>query len=272
VPTPTIYPETLIPYPSPVKICTYNILEGGTGRIDPLAEVLRLAAADVVIIQEAWDASLFHKLADRLGMDRFLAENPANPHGSTGLLSRRPIRTAVNHAPLDKRLTRSAFHAVVEGGSDLPWLPLVGLHLHARETFADEAVRLAELPAIFDIAAALPGPHLLAGDFNTSHPDQVIDIAKLRPSSRQRIAGQNSELPRDVIRHVLARGYVDAHTLHRTPSAFDTTLTTAYPAMRVDFLFVTAGLASRLKSCDVFKPEMARFASDHFPVVAELDL
>src|SRR5208283_1969226 len=126
-----------------MKLMTYNILEGGTGRIDPLAEVIRLAGAEVVVLQETWDGELFHRLADRLGMDRFLAENPRNERGATGLLSRWEIREAVNHAALDGRITRSAFHAVLRGRSQKPEassqneLAMVGLHLHARETMAD---------------------------------------------------------------------------------------------------------------------------------------
>src|SRR3954471_16075858 len=92
---------------SPMRLLTYNIMEGGVGRIDPLAEVIRLADADLVVLQETWDAANFHKLADRLHMDRFLAETPKNPKGAPGLLSRLPIHEAVNHAPLDARLTRS---------------------------------------------------------------------------------------------------------------------------------------------------------------------
>src|SRR5271156_5743972 len=105
-----------------MKLLSYNILEGGEGRIDPLAEVIRLANPDIVILAEPWDERLFHKLADRLKMDRFLAESPRNPQGSTGLLSRLKIKEAVNHAPLDQRLTRSAFHAIVQtpAGKDLP--------------------------------------------------------------------------------------------------------------------------------------------------------
>jgi len=258
-----------------MRLMTYNILEGGVGRIDPLAEVIRLAGAEVVVLQETWDAANFHKLADRLGMDRFLADNPKNPKGATGLLTRLPLREAVNHAPLDSRLTRSAFHALVEIEPGRK-IPIVGLHLHARETMEDERIRLSELPAIFDIAAGLPRPHMMAGDFNTSHPEQQIDLAKLRPKSRERIRGQGDQLPREVIGQVLARGYVDAHAIHHAPvegdgkKAFDTSFTTAHPAMRVDFIFVTPELAGRVESCEVFKPEMARFASDHYPVLAEI--
>jgi len=255
-----------------MKLLSYNILEGGEGRIDPLAEVIRLANPDVVILAEPWDESLFHKLADRLKMDRFLAESPRDPHGSTGLLSRLKIKEAVNHAPLDPRLTRSAFHAIARtsAGSDLP---IIGLHLHARETVADEAVRLTELPAIFDIAALFHvRPHIIAGDFNAYHPQQIIDPAKLREKTKKRIAPQGGEIPRQVIRTILERGYVDAHALHYSPAHFDTSFTTSHTAARVDYIFVTPDLAPVVKSSIVFKPEIAKFASDHYPVLAELDV
>jgi hypothetical protein len=68
-----------------MRLMTYNIFNGGAGRVDPLAEVIRLAEADVVVVQEAIDETLLHQLADRLKMDRFLAANPRNPQGATAL-------------------------------------------------------------------------------------------------------------------------------------------------------------------------------------------
>ena len=256
-----------------MRILTYNILEGGTGRIDPLAEVIRLADADVCILQETWDAEQFHKLADRLKMDRFLAENPRNPRGAVGLLSRLPIRQAVNHALLDSRITRGTFSAEIEHPESSALSPqslsFVGLHLCARPTFADEAIRLAEIAAVLNIAQSLPPAHFLAGDFNSHHPQQLIDVASLGPTMRERIASQNNQIPREAISKILAAGYHDAHAFGRTPERFGTSLSTARPNMRVDYFFVTPELAPRIKSCEVFKPEMARFASDHFPVVME---
>ena len=249
------YPFTLFnfyscAYSSAMKLMSYNIFEGGEGRIDPLAEVIRLFDPDVVIVVEPWNEGLFHKLADKLHMDRFLADSSTNPHGSTGLLSRYKIKEAVNHAPLDGRLTRSAFHAIVELPSfqnsecKIQNLPIIGLHLHARETLADEQIRLTELPALFDIAKQFHGrPHLLAGDFNAYHPQQIVDLSRVRPKTRARLAAQNNEIPRDVVRTILEHGYMDAHALHHGPEQFDTSFTTSHPAARVDYLFVTPDLA-----------------------------
>lgn len=250
-----------------MRLLTYNILEGGTGRIDPLAEVIRLADADVVVLQETHDGELFHKLADRLHMDRFLAENPRNPTAGTGLLTRGRIRQAVNHAPLDARLTRSAFSAAVQVHSST--LHLVGLHLSPGQTFDDEAARLREVPAIFDIARTLPASHVLAGDFNSVHPQQLVDIARLREKVRQRIAPQNNQLPRQVVTDILAAGYIDAHAAGRTHETFETSFPTSKPALRIDYIFAAGDWTGRLADCRLFTPEISRFASDHFPVVAE---
>jgi endonuclease/exonuclease/phosphatase family metal-dependent hydrolase len=40
----------------------------------------------------------------------------------------------------------------------------------------------------------------------------------------------------------------------------------------VDYVFVSREWAGRVKGCEVLKPEMARFASDHYPVMAEIEL
>ena len=264
-------------YFSAMKIMTYNILEGGVGRIDPLAEVIRLSGADVVVVEEATDEGLFQKLADRVGMDRFLAQSPREKEGAVGVMSRLKIVEGVNHGALDGRLTRSAVHVIVEVRSResgvRSLLPIVGVHLHARETIEDEAVRMTELPGVFGIGELFRGrAHVICGDFNSYHPQQVVEMGKLREKTRKRIEGQGGVVPRDVVRAVLERGYVDAHALHHPPAEFGTSFTTAHPGARVDYVFVTADLSGRVKGCEVFKPEMARFASDHFPVVCELDV
>jgi endonuclease/exonuclease/phosphatase family metal-dependent hydrolase len=257
-----------------MKLMTYNILEGGTGRIDPIAEVIRLAGADVVILQEATDGELFHRLADRVGMDRFLAENPrtggthgGSPHG-VGLLSRLPLSRGVNLAAIDPRFTRGALAARVGEGAAA--LDLIGLHLHSKETVADEAVRLGEVEAALEHARPLSPRHVIAGDFNASHPQQLIDLAALRPASRARVEAQGGMIPRHAITRMLAAGYVDAHAMGRGPAEFGKTLTTSKPGMRVDYFFVPAAMAGGMKECEVFMPEIGKYASDHWPMVLEL--
>ena len=232
---------------SVMRLLTYNILDAGTGRIDPLAEVIRLADADVCILQETWDAEQFHKLADRLKMDRFLAENPKNPKGAVGLLSRLPIHQAVNYAPLDAHHP-AAIAAQIEIPQSSALSPQRTCPSSACTSMPgllspDEAIRLTEIEAILDIAKSLPPAHFLAGDFNSHHPQQHIDVASLGPAPRERIAGQKNQIPREVVSKILAAGYLDAHAIGRTPEQFGTSLTTARPNLRVRLFFVTPELA-----------------------------
>jgi exodeoxyribonuclease III len=257
-----------------MRLMSYNIFESGEGRIDPVAEVIRQAQPDVVVILEAWDRPQLIKLADRLGMEFFHAESPTNPQGHNAMLSRWPIREAVNYGPLEPRLTRAAFHAIVDSPNGL-LPPIVGVHLHPRETLADEAIRLGEVDGLLDILRRPPfagQPHIVAGDFNCSHPQQIIDTTKVRQKTRDRVIKQDNYFPRKAITGMLAAGYVDAHAIGRAPEQFQTSFTTSHPAMRVDYVFVTASLATAVKRCEYLHSPIGKFASDHFPIVADLDI
>jgi endonuclease/exonuclease/phosphatase family metal-dependent hydrolase len=83
-------------------------------------------------------------------------------------------------------------------------------------------------------------------------------------------------LPRAAVRSMLRAGYVDClRTLHPRATAF--TCPTYQPAARIDYIFATKGLAPRLVRCEVVGrsgelAELARRASDHFPLMAEFNL
>jgi endonuclease/exonuclease/phosphatase family metal-dependent hydrolase len=207
-------------------------------------------------------------------MDRFIAENPRSKSegkGAVGILSRFAIREAVNYAALDPRFSRGALGAIVRENDRNPGLAILGVQLSAGELIENEEARLTELEALMAAAKNYHGrEHILAGDFNASHPQQVIDLAKARKKTQQRATSQGGEIPRQVVRRVLEHGYFDAHALHHEPAEFGKSFTTSHPALRVDYIFVTPGLAPRLKNCEVFETEIGRFASDHFPVIADL--
>ena len=52
-----------------MRIVTYNILNGGEGRADPLAEVIEAQRADIVGLTEADDPAVLERIANRLKMD-----------------------------------------------------------------------------------------------------------------------------------------------------------------------------------------------------------
>jgi endonuclease/exonuclease/phosphatase family metal-dependent hydrolase len=83
-------------------------------------------------------------------------------------------------------------------------------------------------------------------------------------------------LPRAAVRSMLRAGYSDClRTLHPRASAF--TCPSYQPAVRIDYMFANKELAQRLTRCEVVGrsgelTELARRASDHFPLMAEFRL
>lgn len=251
-----------------MRLLSYNILDGGEGRIDPIAEVIRQSQADVVFIAEAASRLLFEKLADRLGFDAFYAEKPQNPENSVGLLSRWNIREAINLGSSATELSRGALQATVNKG-DMEFT-FLGVHLHARPTLADEEIRIKEVATLLKKAASLKGrAHAIVGDFNASHPDQIMDVSKLPAKHQKRVADQNGVIPREAISAVLSAGYLDSHAINRTPRDFQKSFTTSAPEMRLDYIFISPELKPRLKDCTIVQSAIGKYASDHYPVLAE---
>jgi exodeoxyribonuclease-3 len=66
-------------------------------------------------------------------------------------------------------------------------------------------------------------------------------------------------------------GYVDVfRALH--PSDPGLTLPAGAPQVRLDYLFVPAAHAGKVLSCTVVRAEEAQRASDHYPLLAEIQV
>ena len=76
--------------------------------------------------------------------------------------------------------------------------------------------------------------------------------------------------PRRTIQTVLDAGHVDAYRL-KHPLEPGATLPTSDPYLRLDYVFVPKSYTDRVLDCGVVRHRDAVAASDHFPVVADLD-
>src|SRR5205085_2498146 len=131
---------------SEMRLISYNILDGGEGRADPLAEVIEAQRPDIVALIEADFMWALERIAARLKMDFIHAPGKK---GSVALLSRWPITASVNHGLLWPKLTK----AMLEVEVATPGGPLVFgvLHFHAHALENDEKVREGELEEVLDI-------------------------------------------------------------------------------------------------------------------------
>jgi exodeoxyribonuclease III len=218
---------------------TWNIWNGGAGRLDAIEGVLRAQDADVVALQEANDLAAVASLAGSLGMELVYGE--ANSVFAVAWLTRVPVLRSRNHRlpALEKTLLEI----------ELGGMRLFATHLSAGRTEAHEARRISEVEPILAVAG---GADVLIGDFNAVHPDDEIG-----PPPPEEGLDHVSRRP---IELVLAAGFRDCYReLH--PGGRGWTYLSWSPWARIDFVF-----ARRTpRSCEVVESQ----ASDHFPLVAD---
>ncbi len=252
-----------------MRIFSYNILDGGEGRADPLAEVIEAQRADVVALIEADNSDVLARISKRLDMDMIVAQGR---HHAVALLSRWPIVHSINHAALRPQPDCLLEALVRSPAGEEMIIGVLHLHPHAREQ--DEAIREEELDyvlAVFEQHRRQRRPHLLAGDFNANSPFQQIDPERCKPSTREEWRKNGGSLPRRAIQKVLTAGYLDSfHTLHPDLASRTGSFSTQYPGQRVDYIFTFGLDKSRMAAAWIEQDRLAKYASDHFPVGVEI--
>src|SRR5262245_32566013 len=243
-----------------VRLLSYNIQRGGAGREDAIASVVRSCAPDIVVFQEATRPTVIEELARGTAMPHWAA----TPRLSLGFMSRIPIASYQWHRP---RLSRHAFIEIVPDGLALR---VFGVHLSAVFAAWTEARRVLELRALLkSIKRHEHGFHALVGDFNTVAPGELLDFRVLPQKVRATVWMSGGRIRWRTIQVVKDGGYVDVfRSLH--PADPGLTLPTTAPQVRLDYLFVPAPHLEQVTSCDVVRPDAARRASDHFPLLSEL--
>jgi exodeoxyribonuclease-3 len=246
------------------RLLSYNIRFGGRGRERLLAQAIRAADPDVVVLQEAYDPEVVAALSRATG----LASWSAQPGHSLAYLSRLPVD---HHAWHYGRGAKHPFlELVLSGGA----VRVFGLHLRAVFSRWTERLRAREIGSLLAaIEAHRGGFHVLTGDFNALSPEAMVDLRRL-PIGLQVLAWLSGrQVQRYAIHHVLEQGYVDGfRALH--PEADGYTFPTADAHVRLDYLFVPEAHAPRVAACEVVREpaDLMRIASDHFPLLSVLQM
>ena len=244
-----------------LRLLSYNIRYGGLGRVETIARVINDSAPDLVLLQEATRPRVVEQLAAATGMTEWRSFE----RQSLAFLSRRPIAVAEWHRP---RFSRHAFIEVVPAGMNVR---IFGVHLSAVHAAWTERRRAFELRGLLKgIAQHQGGFHVLAGDFNTLAPGELLEMRALPRRLRALVWLSGGRIKWRTIQMILDAGYVDAYRL-RHYQEIGHTFPTWAPHLRLDYAFVPTAFAERVIACDVVRhPEAAR-ASDHFPLIADLD-
>ena len=243
-----------------LRLVSYNIRYGGVGREQALAETIRKLDPDVVLLQEATHPAVVEKLARSVGMPVW-----GSRYGqSVGYLSRRPVVEGTWHA---MRGSRRTFLELVLAEPDVR---LIGVHLTALHSNWTEQRRVRELRALLAGIAGREQNAVLAGDFNTLAPGEELDWSKLPRRFRVLAWLFGRKIRWETVQIMLDAGVLDAfRMLH--PDDAGHTFPTWRPHVRLDFVFVPGSFAQKVRRCEVIKGDGRAEASDHFPLLAELD-
>lgn len=240
------------------RILSYNIQEGGGGRLDRIARVIADRQPDAVALQEACRRDRVEALARTLGMELVFGE--ANGDYHIAWLSRRPVRRVCNHRSPD--LAKTLLEIEIEIDWDGAPLRLFATHLASRHDLHPPAT---EIETVLRLLRPVAGPpHLLVGDFNALAPGDRFGT----PPAGVVLRGDALPgAPRATIGALLAAGYIDCfRTAHPDDPGY--TYPAERPWLRLDYLFASPSLAEHRIDAHVVAGEMAAQASDHLPVEA----
>jgi endonuclease/exonuclease/phosphatase family metal-dependent hydrolase len=251
---------------------TYNMLHAPGDRLEHLAEVVRGVDPDVLACQEINTYQGMMSLSRALGM--LPVWGPANSAEDMSDDQPRYEHLAVftRLAPAAVRVhggdRRAMFRPVLEVRLGTPPVTFFVVHLRAVLDDTEPYLKWRELGALLAVIGDADGPVVALGDFNALPPGELPAVVG-RP-----------ELPEDhlaavgggVVAALAGAGLADslrlAHPYAGTP---DSTLL-GRDGSRVDYIFVSPELRDRVTDAYVVDNETVALASDHRPVVAELDL
>jgi exodeoxyribonuclease III len=243
-----------------LRLLSYNIRYGGIGREDALASTIAACEPDLVLLQEATDAGTVKRVAERARMGQWATFK----RQSLGFLSREPVERFEWHRP---RFSRHAFLDVVPAGTSIRFF---GVHLSAVHAAWTERRRLFEIRALLrSVERHQPGFHVLAGDFNTLAPGELLDVSRLPIRLRPFLWLSGGRVRWRTVQQIVDAGYVDTFR-HLHPRDPGYTFPTSDPHVRLDYVFVPRAFVDRVTVCHVANGDTAARASDHFPLLAEL--
>jgi exodeoxyribonuclease-3 len=253
---------------------TWNIRTGGGDRLGAIARVIAEQAPDVLALQELRDfdragGRRMRELADAVGMTAQLA--PSAFGQPVAVLLRSPGR-AVARTAVRWRLHHAAAAVVVP--TDRGPLTVVSTHLNPFSPYR----RMREARWLAARYAAPRRPVLLAGDLNALDPwtDHTDKLARLPGLYRRRHVHDDGTADTRTLAAFDAAGLVDLWRVAGSGPGLTAPTTRGggreFSGMRLDYVLGSPPAAALARACRVVTGGDTEHASDHYPVVAELDL
>ena len=251
-----------------MKIMTFNILTGGTdeygSRIDFIKEAISEVSPDFVALQEANDFQkdnrrLLREVSQHIGLRYYTLSTGSMREGRQyhlASLSRYPFKKKYVHSQAPFSI-EAPISTVID--SPLGELSICNLHLDAWS----ENKRLKELEIILRDESEYRN-QILLGDFNSVSSSDNYDVERLEVEARFDVT---DILRRDYVDVASYLGLEDRSTF---PAQANKSLAFTRD-IRIDYIFVAASLAARIKGASMLKTPTTDQASDHYPLVVTIE-
>jgi exodeoxyribonuclease-3 len=249
----------------PLRVMTYNILDGGENREAHILDVIQTAKPDVVVLQEVFTEDFLKFLSNSLGIKYYIGAG--NKKRKVALLSTLPVLTFKSHHPVFP-IWRNFIEAEIEYEPNKA-ARIIGVHPIANLAVVLEVWRMWEAKYIArHVQSFQSTPCLIAGDFNAIAPGEKVQTKNMPNRLKWIIYLQGNRVYHFSIETLLSAGFTDCFRFLNSDEGF--TLPPPNPNARLDYIFLNATMRAYLKNCWVVRePNSVNLASDHYPVMAE---
>lgn len=252
-----------------LRVASYNILHGGEKRLNKIFKVIEEIDPDICSLQELVGSSerirLIKNKASRLNYYFYIAF--ANSKYNIAVLSKHPLKVKT----IKKGFRHVAVNARVKSGL-FSELEFYFVHLSP----VSEDLRIAEIER-FKKQVGLSKKTILMGDFNSlSWRDPYNKDRLLKTFQKFGIKKYGIERLRfDVIKKIESMGFVDG--AYYLKSKFKPTTPTIsnkdinhIAKIRIDYAFFSKDISNLVNKYKVVKSGVVEAASDHYPIIIEL--
>lgn len=292
-----------------LRIMTWNLLHAPGDRLQELADSVRALDPDILACQELNDEDGFHALSEAIQMPGVLGsanrpevriDDPGSAADKSpehiALFSRHPIVFQGIHRGDPEIQFRPVLEAVVQV-PELGDVRFFVVHFRAFPGPENEGYKVREARFLADLLTRTGGKKCALGDFNAWAPGE----GDLSDSwGRQHPEDHRAAVRGGVIRELDRTGLVDAWRKFHPSVGTDPTQidrrsepgpqaakeqsqATGHPPhpgrtlrdnplSRVDYVWLSPSLADRAVRADAIRDARIETASDHYPVLAELQL
>ncbi len=255
-----------------MKVMTWNIKTGGGTRLAAILAVLQRERPDVLALQELrdferHDGRRMQEVAEAVGMTAHLARSVFGQ--PVAVLARPPLELTRRRA-VRWRLHHAAAAAVVPTAAGP--LTVVSTHLNPFSPYR----RMREARWLAARYASRRRLVVLAGDLNALDPrtDHTAALERLSPLYRRRHLAADGSADTRAITAFEDAGFSDLWGGGADASTAPTTEGGGkeFSGMRLDYVLGSPPVAARSRGLRVLRGGETEYASDHYPVVADLDL